>query len=100
MKKLIRALMIVASLLLAAQTVSFSAEPVENWKQEFDTVCGQLDNGMELSVDELKKGIENCDRLKPRLESLEPSPRKLYLKRLQMCRNLYVYLLENKLKGK
>ena len=39
-------------------------------------------------------------RLKPKIEALEATPRKVYLKRLQMCRNLFAYLLEGKEKEK
>lgn len=68
------------------------------WKAEFDAVCGQTDNAMNMGVEELKKALERCDRLKVQLEQLEPTPRKVYLKRLQMCRNLFDYMLESKQK--
>jgi hypothetical protein len=75
---------------------ALSAEAVESWKAEFDTICGQTDNAADMSVDALKKAIEKCDALKPKIEALEATPRKVYLKRLQMCRNLFAYLLEGK----
>lgn len=68
----------------------------ETWKIEFDRVCGQTDNAADMSVEELKKALARCDALKPQIESLEATPRKVYLKRLQMCRNLFAYLLEGK----
>lgn len=68
----------------------------EAWKLEFDKVCGQTDNAADLSAEELKKALARCDALKPQIEALEASPRKVYLKRLQMCRNLFAYLLEGK----
>lgn len=82
------------------QSVSISAataaESAEQWKTEFETICGQTDNAAEMSVEELKKALEKCDALKPKIEALEATPRKVYLKRLQMCRNLFAYLLEGK----
>lgn len=73
-----------------------AAEEVESWKAEFNRICGQTDNAAEMSAADLKKALEKCDALKPQLEALEATPRKVYLKRLQMCRNLFVYLLEGK----
>lgn len=69
------------------------------WKVEFDAVCGQTDNAAALSVAELKQALARCDALKPQIEALEATPRKVYLKRLQMCRNLFAYLLEGKEKA-
>lgn len=68
----------------------------ESWKAEFERVCGQTDNAAELTVEELKKALAQCDALLPKIEALEATPRKVYLKRLQMCRNLFAYLLEGK----
>jgi hypothetical protein len=51
---------------------------------------------MKLSQDDLKKPIAGCDRLKPAIEALEETPRKVYLKKLQMCRGLLLFVLESK----
>src|SRR5690242_166627 len=66
------------------------------WKGEFDRVCGQSDNAMNMTVDELKAALAQCDALKSVIEGLEATPRKIYLKRLQMCRNLFGYMLESR----
>lgn len=75
---------------------AIAAESVESWKTEFDRICGQTDTAADMSVAELKKALEKCEALKPQIEALEATPRKVYLKRLQMCRNLFAYLLEGK----
>jgi hypothetical protein len=51
---------------------------------------------MVLSIAELKGLIVRCDKLKPQIEMEEESTRKVYLRRLQMCRDLYRFVLENK----
>jgi hypothetical protein len=51
---------------------------------------------MKLPADELKTLIAGCDKLKPVIEALEETPRKVYLKKLQMCRNLLAFVLETK----
>ena len=67
----------------------------EGWKAEFDDICVKTNEAMALPKTEVKSLIERCDKLKPRIEALEESARKVYLKRLQMCRDLFVYVLES-----
>ena len=68
----------------------------EEWKAEFDAVCSKTDLAMTLSSEELQGLIAGCDRLKPKIEAQEESTRKVYLRRLRTCRELYKYVLENK----
>lgn len=68
----------------------------EEWKTEFDAVCSKTDVAMTLSVGELKDLVARCVQLKKRIEAQEESTRKVYLRRLQMCSDLYNYVLENK----
>lgn len=97
-----RILLLLGCLLLgsiAAPTAVVAAaeeSAVAAWKAEFDAVCGQTDNAASMSVAELKQVLARCDALKPQIDALEATPRKVYLKRLQMCRNLFTYLLEGK----
>ena len=67
----------------------------EDWKMEFDDICSRTIDAMELPPAEIKTLIERCDRLKPRIEKLEASASKVYLRRLQMCRELFAFVLEN-----
>jgi hypothetical protein len=69
------------------------------WRADFDRVCGQTDNAINMTAAELKAALATCDALRPAIEGLEPTPRKIYLKRLQMCRNLFAYMLETRLQG-
>lgn len=86
------------SLVPVAATAAETA--AAGWKAEFDAICGQTDNAADMTVAELKKAVVRCDALQPQIEALEATPRKLYLKRLQMCRNLLVYMLGSKEKEK
>lgn len=70
----------------------------EDWRAAFDEACSQSNEAMALSVKELNVLIEKCDRLQKVIETQEETVRKVYLKRLQMCRNLYVFVLETKMK--
>jgi uncharacterized membrane protein len=66
------------------------------WKADFDAACAQSNEAMALSVTELKTLIEKCDRLQKIIETQDETVRKVYLKRLQLCKNLYVFVLETK----
>lgn len=68
----------------------------EAWKAEFEAICSQSNDSMSFSEDKLKELLGRCDKLKPVIEGLEASPRKVYLKRLQLCRDLYAFVLESK----
>jgi hypothetical protein len=79
------------------QIESFGTEvSQEDWKREFDNICSKTQDALEFSVGELRDLIARCDALKPRIEKLDEPQRKVTLKRLQMCRDFYVYLLEAK----
>ena len=105
MKLLLSALLVALGVALGTESTVYAAETGaiqaagKDWKGDFDRVCGQSDNAMNMTVDELKGALAQCDALKSVIEGLEATPRKIYLKRLQMCRNLFGYMLESRLKG-
>ena len=68
----------------------------EAWKLEFNDVCSKTNDSMSLSREELKSLITRCEKLKPVIEGQEESTRKVYGKRLEMCKNLLVFVLESK----
>jgi len=75
------------------QGVSGAEEP---WREDFDRTCAKTQVAMELSVSELKQLIERCAALQKVIEAQDDSVRKVYGKRLQLCRNLYAYVLDYK----
>ena len=68
----------------------------DDWKKEFEDICSRTDDAMSFSREELKSLIARCDRLKTVIEQLDESARKVYLRRLQLCRDLLVFVLESK----
>jgi hypothetical protein len=79
------------------QKESFGAgDAQEEWRREFDNLCSKTQDAMNFSAGELRNLITRCDALKPRIEKLDEPQRKVTLKRLQMCRDLYAYVLEAK----
>lgn len=80
-------------------TLPARALAAEDWRAEFDAICAKTQDAMALPLDELKGLVARSDKLLPELEKLEPSTRKVYVKRLQGCRNLYAFVLESRQKG-
>lgn len=87
-------------LLLASLLVASPVWAADEWKKEFDAVCSQTDNAMSMSVEQLRDYVGRCEKLKPAIEALESSPRKVYLKRWQLCRDLFKYVLDSKIANK
>jgi len=67
------------------------------WRADFDASCAQSNDAMSLSVPEIKKLIEQCDVLQKIIEKEEETVRKVFLKRLQLCKNFYIFVLESKM---
>ncbi len=87
---------VMAALLLFAVLGSGTAVFGQNdWKAEFDDICSQTDQALTLSQAEISALIERCDKLKPSIEQLEESQKKVYLRRLQLCRNLFAFALDS-----
>jgi len=75
------------------------ARSEEPWRAEFEQACSKTTNAMTLSVQELNALLERCGALQKIIEAQEESVRKVYLKRLQLCRNLYAYVLDYRKSG-
>jgi hypothetical protein len=75
-----------------------SAFAEEDWKKEFDDVCSKTQDTLEFTDDELRSLVDRCDKLKPLIESLDETQKKVYLKRLAMCRNLFEFMLKSRQK--
>ena len=84
---------------LPGSAVAQAPAVVQDWKREFDDVCAKTQDAMALSQDELKGLVARCDRLRPQIEKLEESQRKVYTRRLQVCRDLYQFVIESREKG-
>ena len=68
----------------------------EAWRLEFDDACAKTTDAMALSMDELKALVGRCERLQKIIDQQDETVRKVYLRRLQMCKDLYAYVLEAK----
>ena len=71
----------------------------EAWLAEFERVCGRSEESMSLRVEELRELVARCDKLRPEIEASESPQRKVYLKRLEACRKVFVFVIEASEKG-
>jgi hypothetical protein len=71
-------------------------DAAESWEAEFHDVCGRTDDAMIMGIDELKSLTRRCDAMKAQIEKLPEPGRKVFLKRLRMCRDLYIFTIETK----
>jgi len=70
-----------------------------DWRKEFEDICGKTQDAMALPSEALKGLVSRCDKLKPQIETLDESQRKVYSRRLQVCRDLYQFVLDSREKG-
>ena len=72
----------------------------KDWKEEYGAVCAETQGAVALSVEKLQEYIERCDKLQDRLDELNggngSTEKKVYARRLKMCRDVYQYTLEYK----
>jgi hypothetical protein len=104
MRALARSLVAALALVLppaAGRAAAPAAPPAaaQDWKKEFEEVCAKTQDAMALPLDELRTLVARCDRLKPQIERLDESQRKVYSRRLQVCRDLYQFVLDSREKG-
>ena len=99
-------LAIIAAVVLVVASFSISgsrlgpqtASAQDDWRKEFDDICGKTSDSMSLSDEELKVLIERSDKLQPLIEKLDESDRKVFLRRLQKCRDLFSFVLSTRKK--
>jgi hypothetical protein len=72
----------------------------ETLQKEFDEVCSKTQDAMTLSTGELTVLVQRCDALLPQIEKLNDTQKKVYMRRLRMCRGLYAYVLDSQKKEK
>jgi len=88
------ATMLVAVLFLSGGAGLVQGAGLAEVKRDFEEVCSNSTNGEHLGKEELQKLIIRCDKLKPRIEGLDDTDRRFYLRRLKSCRDLYQFMID------
>jgi len=68
----------------------------DEWKREFDDICSKTEISMSLPSEELKSLVARCDKLKIVIDTQDESTKKVFRKRLQLCRELYDFVLKSR----
>jgi hypothetical protein len=79
-----------------APALARAAAADEEWLAEFEAICARTQDAMTLATDELRALVARCDRLRPKVDALDPTRRKVYQRRLQQCRDLYRFVLDSR----
>ena len=99
MTRTLVAFAVACSLMIAAEPVLFdhsaTVHAEDNWKAEFADICAKTADVVSIPRAEFQALIDRCDKLKPRIEQLDESTAKVYLRRLQMCRELFVFMRDS-----
>jgi hypothetical protein len=76
-----------------------SASAEEAWRTEFDRLCGKSEESMSLRPEELRELVARCEKLRPAIEASASPQKNVYLKRLEACRKVFVFVIEGAEKG-
>jgi len=74
------------------------AHAEDPWQKEFESICSKTDDVSNLSTVELKDLVARSDKLKMQLQTVEEPQRKIFSIRLRLCRDLFEFMLETKVK--
>lgn len=95
---------VVAHVLGAADKPASSTSPpaatAEGWQKEFEEICSKTQDAMTFSPEQLQVLVQRCDALEPKIEKLDDTRKKVFLRRLKQCRGLFAYVLDSKQKDK
>ncbi|GAM10103.1 hypothetical protein OR1_02390 [Geobacter sp. OR-1] len=94
MKRIFAQLALAAVLLAALPGAGKCAG--DDWKREFEEICNKTENSMSLPTEELKSLVARCDKLKAVIDTQDESTKKVFRKRLQLCRDLYDFVLKTR----
>jgi hypothetical protein len=100
-RTLLRAVAAAAAVLAGPASLSPSAPlPIaraeEDWRREFDDLCGKTQDAMTLPSAELEGLVKRCDALQPKLDALGETERKVFSRRLKACRDLYQFVIDTR----
>lgn len=68
----------------------------DEWKKEFEDICSKTETSMSLPSEELKSLVARCDKLKIVIDAQDESTKKVFRKRLLLCRDLYDFVLKSR----
>jgi hypothetical protein len=80
-------------LLIAFHSGGSSAE---TWKESFEAICAQTAEATSLSTEDVRELLQRSEELTRTIEKIDDPHKKVYLFRLNKCRNFFKYILETR----
>ena len=71
-----------------------SSGRADEWLEEFNDICSQVDVVDSLEREEVQRLVERCDELMPVIEGSENPKKKVYLFRLKKARDMFEFALQ------
>lgn len=68
----------------------------QSWKDDFERICGQTNDSESLSKEQLQTLVKESDELRKRLDQVNDPGKKVYVPRLEKCRNFFAFMAEKK----
>lgn len=93
---IVYSVVILMSVLLLCASPQFGVCSDPPWRVEFDETCANTAAAMDFSIQELQILVTRCEKLQKTIEQLDETTRKVFLKRVLMCKNLYQFVLDSK----
>jgi hypothetical protein len=86
--------LLLASLMLfyVCAAISFA----DDWRPEFDDICSKVAVADDLSSEELQDLVKRVDVLIPQVEASGDPKSKVFIFRLNKCRDLFSFILETR----
>lgn len=63
------------------------------WRGEFDRLCGYTQEAEKFTIDELKGFMSECDKLSETITASDSPNKKVFIFRLKKCRNFFEYMI-------
>lgn len=77
--------------------LSFADE--ESWKKQYNRLCGKSHEAVSMTEEDLASHIKQCDELLRTIDQSDYLRKKIYLFRIEKCRNFYQFLIDSKKDG-
>ncbi len=87
----IRVLLI--SILVCFSSLSFANE--QSWRYEYNSICGDTQKAVTLPGEEINALIDKCDKLLNEIKATDNPRKKIFIFRIEKCRNFYQYISDS-----
>jgi len=85
------------SILICVSSLSYANE--KSWMDEYNIICGDTQEAVQLPGEEIKTLIDKCDKLLNKIKAADNPRKKIFIFRIEKCRNFYQFIANSKKDG-